>query len=272
MRSDITDQLFLRAVNHPSPDFGMEALSSLPGDVAVERKRFQQLLRSYVDQWIDTGVSRDGREDLTERGLLRGEWFQQGRLLPFAIEKSKALEDVLTVVLEVFRQNPQVFLSADGLQIAFPALQPKLEHAPLNDLAERAAKRFFVWFLASDLRAKLGKCRACHLYEIKTRKTYKRGTYCRLCKAKASARELTQKKRQDLKRRRKKELGAVLRSRKTGIDLNDLATRKRLAKEVNRRVKGGPEITSKWVKRNLPTTDDSLRPPSHTRNRPTTTI
>src|SRR5271169_653890 len=173
MSSDITGQLFLHALNDPSPHFGMDALNSLPG-YAAEQKRFQQLLRSYVDQWIDTGVSQDGRQDLTERGVFRTEWFARGQLLPSAVDKSKALENVLTVALEVFRQNPQTFLSAEGLEITFPAFQPKMEHAPLNDLAERVAKRFFVWFLASDLRVKLGKCRACRLYEIKTRKLYKR--------------------------------------------------------------------------------------------------
>jgi hypothetical protein len=123
--------------------------------------------------------------------------------------------------------------------------------APLNGLAEREAKRFFVWFLASDLRVKLGKCRACQLYEIKARKFYKRGTYCRRCKAKTSAGEITQKKREDLQKKRKEALNTVLKSLKQKIDRNDLLMRKRLADKVNRQLRGEKGISSKWVKRNL---------------------
>ena len=131
--------------------------------------------------------------------------------------------------------------------------------APLNGLAEREAKRFFVWFLASDLRLKLGKCRKCLRYEIKTRRFYKGGTYCRRCKASTSAGEITRKKRQDLQRKREEALTAV-KSWKARIDRNDLPTRKRLAEEVNRRLKGEKGITSKWVKRNLP---DEVQPRSN---------
>jgi hypothetical protein len=42
-------------------------------------------------------------------------------------------------------------------------------------------------FLSSVTRVKLGKCRKCFRYEIKARKPYKQGTYCRRCKAKTSA-------------------------------------------------------------------------------------
>jgi hypothetical protein len=106
-------------------------------------------------------------------------------------------------------------------------------------------------FLASHLRVKLGKCRACDNYEIKTRTFYKAGTYCRRCKAKTSAGKITREKRQNLQRKRKETLDAVLKSWKRKIDPNDLAMRKRLAGEVNRQLKGENEITSKWVKRNL---------------------
>jgi hypothetical protein len=251
MRWDITDRLFLRALNESTPHFGIDKLSSLLG-YGAEQMTFQRLLRGYADQWIDTGVFEDGTEDLAERGRLHDKWFKHGRLLPYAFEKSRALESAYTIVLEVFRQNPQVTLSEEGLKITFSTYEPKLSDSSLNGLAEREAKRFFVWFLASGLRVKLGKCRACGLYEIKTRKFYTRGTYCRRCKAKTSAGEITQKKRQDLQRKRKEALNAVLKSSKQKIDRNDLPTRKRLADEVNRRLKGETGISSKWVKRNLP--------------------
>jgi hypothetical protein len=250
--SDITDQRFLRALNHQSPRFGMDELSALPA-YKVEQKQFQRLLRVYVDKWIDTGVTQDGREFLTERGISRAELFEQGRLLPCAFEKEMGLMDVLTVVLEVFQQKPSAtFVSpAEGLEITFPTYEPKFSDAPLNGLAEREAKRFFVWFLASDLRVKVGKCLACGLYEIKTRKSYKRGTYCRRCKARTSALEITRKKRQDIQSKREEALNAVLKSWKGTIDWNDLRTRKRLTDDVNRRLKNEGKMTSKWIKRNL---------------------
>jgi hypothetical protein len=259
MSSDITDQSFLGALNDPSSHFGEDALKSLP-EYPAALEVFRRLLRGYVDQWIDTGVSQDGSEDLTERGFYLHEWFVQRQLLPYADEKAGAVCTSSEVVLEVYRQNPQTVLAEDGLHIIFPTCVPKMENAPLNVLAEREAQRFFVWFLASRLRVKLGRCRRCQLYEIKTRKFYKRGTYCRRCKAKTSAGEVTQKKRRDLQRRRKEALAAVLKSR-VGIDLNDLTMRKMLAEEVNWQLNGEPKISSKWVKRNLPD-DRRQRPPS----------
>ena len=120
--ADITDRLFLRALNHPSPHFGMDELSALPGYDA-EQKRFQRLLREYVEQWIDTGVFEDGTEDLAERGRLHNRWYRQGRLLPYAFEKSRALEAALSVVLEVFLEKPAASVSEDGLQIVFLELR-----------------------------------------------------------------------------------------------------------------------------------------------------
>lgn len=251
MSSDITHVLFLSAMNSPSPYFGMAELSSQPGYDAAQ-KQFQMLLRSYVDQWIETGIYLDGRENLTKRGVPRRGWFKQGQLLAKAQKQYTALVMVGTLVLEVFGDAVrQTSVSPDGLEITFSTYEPKMEDAPLGVLAEREAKRFFVWFLASDLRVKLGKCRACSLYEIKTRKSYKAGTYCRRCKAKTSAGEITQKKRQELKRHRKETLTAVLKSWPERLDPNDLAMRKRVADEVNRRLRGQHKITSKWVKRNL---------------------
>ena len=249
MGSDITDQRFLRALNDQLPRFGTDQLSSLPGYDA-EQKRFQLLLRGYVDKWIHTGVTHDDREFLTERGISPPERFEQGRLLPCNFEKEMGLADVLTVALELFQQKPsEAFVSEDGLQIVFPEYEPKMADARLSSLAEREAKRFFVWFLASDLRVKLGKCRACGLYKIKTRKFYKSGTYCRPCKARTSAGEITRKKRQDIQRKREEALNAVLKSWKGTIDWNDLMTRKRLADDMNRRLKNDEKITSKWIKR-----------------------
>jgi hypothetical protein len=250
MGSDITEQQFLRALNDHSPRFGTDQLSSLPG-YDVERKRFRLLLGGYVDKWIDTGVTQDGREFLRERGISRAEWFEKGRLLPYAFKKKMGLVDVLTVVLGVFQQKPSAtFVSpAEGLEITFSAYEPKFSGTSLNGLAEREAKRFFVWFLASDLRMKLGKCRACEIYKIKTRPFYKSGTYCRRCKARTSALEITRKKRQDIQRKREEALNAVLKSWKGTIDWNDLRTRKRLTDDMNRRLKNEEKITSKWIKR-----------------------
>jgi hypothetical protein len=250
MPSDITEELFLRGLNSPNPHFGADEFRSLPG-YDVEREQFQPLLRSYVDQWIETGFYRDGREDLSERGVPKSEWYERGRLLPYAQDKIRVLETAPTLVLEAFRQKPQSSVSPEGIEITFPTYDPNMERAPLHGLAEREAKRFFVWFLASELRVKLGKCRACNRYEIKARKLYKNGTYCRRCKAKTSAGEITQKKRQDLQKKQMEALATILKSRSERIDLNDLAVRKRLAVEVNRRLKGEKRITSKWVKRNL---------------------
>jgi hypothetical protein len=248
--SDITEQGFLCALNDESPHRAIEKLSLISGHEA-EEKEFQRVLKGYVDQWIHTGISEDEREDLTERGLYREKLFESGQIRPYARKQAAALMDIQTVILEVLRQAPQTAQSAEGLEVIFATNEPKFEQAPLTELAEREAKRFFVWFLASELRTKLGKCRVCGRYEIKTRKFYKRGTHCRGCMAKKSAGQITQKKRQDLLRKRKEALAAVLKSKSGIVDLKNLATRKRLADQVNRRLKSRKGITSKWVKRNL---------------------
>jgi hypothetical protein len=248
--SDITEQDFLCALNDESPRGAIEKLSLISGH-ELEEKEFQRVLKGYVDQWIETGVSEDGREDLTERGFYREALRERGQIRPYALKQAASLLDVQSVVLEVFHQKPQAAQSEEGLEVIFATNEPKFEHAPLMQLAEREAKRFFVWFLASELRAKLGKCRICGRYEKKGRKFYKRGTHCRSCLARKSAREITQKNRRALHEKRTTILAAVLKSWKGRLDPKDVHSRKRLADQVNRRLKGAAPITSKWLKRNI---------------------
>lgn len=168
-----------------------------------------------------------------------------------ALKKRDALDTVYSVVLEVLGHKPQMVLSDEGLQIVFPTSEPKIGEMQLDELAEREAKRFFVWFLASDLRVKLGKCRVCQLYSKKSRTFYKNGTHCRRCKSNTSATAIMKKKREDLQRRREEALAAVLMSDNRLIDRNNVKARKSLADKVNRRVQDG-KVTSNWVKRHLP--------------------
>jgi hypothetical protein len=177
----------------------------------------------------------------------------RGRLLPRSIEKIKALDAGLTRVQNVLRGQFQIFLPSEeeGLQIVYSTFGPTEQTDPLSGRAEREADRFFAWFLVSRLHSRLGKCRRCGRYKVNTQTFYKRGTYCRSCRMRVGAAELTKKKREDRQAKRVLFVRKVLAARSGPFDVASLAQREQLAETANRKLAEEERISSKWIKRNL---------------------
>jgi hypothetical protein len=146
-------------------------------------ERLRSLLRSYVDEWIDTAMEPDGAEIPLNRDL----------------SKTQIAQSVAHGY--IYQNPPKVLLSDVGnrrLGILFLRSQPikeGLDH-PVRD-AEEEATRLFALFQASDWCYTIAKCRGCgKYYQIKNpARRYKRGTYHRRCGSRASAERATSRKR-----------------------------------------------------------------------------
>jgi hypothetical protein len=166
---------FLRVLNRKEPP--TKPLPPLmPGDVprmaATPLPTTQELLRGWVDEWLDSGKNNYGGEDPRERnfkkdsgvGLAAYEFSKQGkiRLLPDS--------------------------SSLALWLAESDKEPTGHFYPLIGSPPQSAeyaKEKLVFFLLSDLRFKLAKCRkdSCGKYFVLKHwnRLYKRGTVCESC-------------------------------------------------------------------------------------------
>jgi len=220
-----------------------------PGPVAYQKAResFRALLRTYVDEWIETGRKSNGMERPADRGLGDG-----------VIPKAPV---AMAAVARFTRNLPVLFRPEGGLQIFFA---PYNGNGALSELAEREAARFFAWFFVSDWRNTVVKCRKpdCGRYfAIKNiQHLYKRGTFCRNHSSAKSAWTITAEKRQ-----KKRELllrlatAAVKRHQKQGSrERRERPLKYYVTDYVNDRTPPAMKsvaptwpITAKWVTRNL---------------------
>jgi hypothetical protein len=124
-------------------------------------------LRSYVDQWFDTGRRADGGEEVEKRDVMR------------ASDARRALWHYLE------NAPPQwdMFKSPIGVRLIFGERTGYLGVA--RDFFEAQiveAKRLFCGIMLSDWKYRLCKCRyaRCGLYFLhpNPRRSYRRGTFC----------------------------------------------------------------------------------------------
>ena len=164
--------------------------------------------------------------------------------------------------VKVTGRVPVHFLLDGGLEIFFA---PYKWNLGVPALAKREAALYFAWFLASDWRNSIVKCRNANCgryYTIKNpSRLYKRGTYCRNHSSAKSAEVITTSKR-DEKRNLLLQLakdGLASWNRGTANERKKQRHKKYIAEFVNKRTP--PEmkliapkspITMKWVTRNLP--------------------
>jgi hypothetical protein len=180
-------------------------LLKLPSKIAHEgaRKKFVTLLREFVDDWITTGVTREGIEIPGSRSFL----------VPHKRYKFKA-ERVLKMGERIFREG--------GPTIQFPLSRPYYTvdgfgsfHPCANvwKHAKQEAERYMIWFFAvGDLKFRIVKCRKreCGRYDLIKRRNplstdkdgnytviYKRGNYCRAHNP--SAKVVTEERREKKK-------------------------------------------------------------------------
>jgi hypothetical protein len=238
-----------KAWNHFLVRKGRRPWRRPPTPLAYQKatEAFRTLLRHYIDEWIDTGRAADGMESPADRGL--GE--SERPHAPKVLEAASGATGVLHVV----------FKNEGGLEVFFC---PYKAGCSLRELAKREAARYCAWFIASDWRNTVVKCRklSCGRYfAIKnTRHLYKRGTYCRHHSSEKSAEAVTKEKRQR-KRTLLQQLAvtAVEQHQKlSATDKKEHVLKYYVADYVNQRTPAAMKsiapkspITGKWVTRNL---------------------
>jgi len=132
-------------------------------------------LRRHIDEWIDTGVEKDGVEDPRTRNLTGA---PNARSAIRRFNRARPVE--LTVTADglsvSFLQTSQLPTNAGGLmqRVGLP-----------EQTAQDAADRFLALFFLSPEHEKLAKCRRveCGRYfELRRwNQIYKRGTFCPEC-------------------------------------------------------------------------------------------
>jgi hypothetical protein len=127
-----------------------------------------EILREWVDEWLDSGRTLDG----VERPVGR-QFREDGRIRLVVFEYSK-------------RNRISLLGTSEGLKLWFdPYGERKGRPFILGVRNEDIAREKLVFFLLSDLRFKLAKCRqdGCGKYfALKHwKRTYKRGTFCSDC-------------------------------------------------------------------------------------------
>jgi hypothetical protein len=138
----------------------------------LERRIIATRLRQHVDEWLRTGWTKDGRECLAHRSLIKA---------PLAM---KALQDYTSQQhLNLrFIGSPPAFVVEDVLSRDDSGTSKMSEFAEAIRLAFREVPRLFFGLVTSDWGPRLCKCRysRCSLYFIhpKPRMWYKHGTFC----------------------------------------------------------------------------------------------
>ncbi len=129
-------------------------------------------LKLYVDEWLDTGVGKDGVEDPRNRDLTKA---------PNAHRAIKRFSRKRTAELTV---------TSDGLFVRFLSRPPVttgdlMQRVGLPKQTAEDADRLFALFCLSDWHGKLAKCRradCCRYFELRRwNRVYKRGTLCPEC-------------------------------------------------------------------------------------------
>jgi hypothetical protein len=165
------------------------------------------ILRSYIDEWIDTGFHPDGSErpykrNFTPRqrkdGESLGDYHKSAPIEATpavqAIARLHSAELVVPMEKPVYQiQNAcQVirFLPEGGIEYIKPSLsQPD---------AEKCAARIFLDFYSSEWRYRLMRCQRCRSLRVpkrNPRKYYERGWHCDQCRHGAAAQAATSKSR-----------------------------------------------------------------------------
>jgi hypothetical protein len=174
--NQVPHEYIVKVLNYPpDPDpveFGrrIEHYAECGGKVSVEERNFliaienSRWLRIYVDEWLTTGVDRDGNEDPYQRN-------------PFRTNRARR------ALLEYMEQHPPtVSLShRHGLEILIG--EPTELPTSWDEIfmtAKIDAERLFAALILRDGNECLGKCGYCGRYFWRKphRKGYKYGVFC----------------------------------------------------------------------------------------------
>jgi hypothetical protein len=174
--SFVRQEQILAALNVPplnaneGADF-LELYVAAGGKLANSRIRYaaprllSTKLRKYVNQWLSTGIDKDGCEVPSAR-----------KILEYAF---MAVQDYME------RYPPRFLLTERGLTVTLVLGGPpgrSMEVRSLFDEIEEEAKRLFTCLITSDWKDRFAKCpyAACGSYFVrpKIRRKYRRGVFC----------------------------------------------------------------------------------------------
>jgi hypothetical protein len=200
----------------------LEALNGEASDVRA-------LLRSYVDEWLGTGMDGVAEEPL-KRSL------------------SKAPNAYRAVHSYVSAYRPTIMLNDNGYHAHFG-----IGHLYEADPAKHAANQaswLFVAMVDTPWRDRVYRCHRCKVYGVLPRLSadpYKRGVHCAKCRNKATAQASTDRKREELFEKRLA-LATEAWRRWTPKDGDRKAY---VVAKVNKHMPSGEHISKNWVTWNL---------------------
>lgn len=166
---------FLALLNRSDPPrraLPLQMLGDIPRMDSMPLPTTQELLRGWVDEWLDSGKGNKGVEDPRDRTLEKAaaaalaarEYSKQGKIL--------LLPDANSLVLWLEKHDKE------------PTGSLYSPHRPPRSI--EYAREQLVFFLLSDVRFRLAKCRKeyCGTYFLLKHwnRQYKGGTLCDLCK------------------------------------------------------------------------------------------
>jgi hypothetical protein len=152
-----------------NPKLAESSPSPLLGDLRVQSE-----LRSYVDEWIDSGIQADGSEHRMERKLRRN---------------SQLLEAV-TAFIAAHPPSATICRDGSGLDSSF-SIRPRMS-------PREKAMCFFLTFFGTPQRFDLMRCHSCRRLQLPSapapRNRYEVGWFCNRC-GRTRAKAITTKKR-----------------------------------------------------------------------------
>lgn len=128
--------------------------------------RINAQLRMYIDEWLNTGRSKDGTEDPRLRDLTKA---------PTAC----------WAIRHANREAPRLEPAPNGLNLRFPTESRQASIASAFEQQVDRANTLLTLFFLCEWRLRLAKCRrddcGCYFELRKSHCTYKKGTFCPEC-------------------------------------------------------------------------------------------
>jgi hypothetical protein len=174
--------------------------------------KIPHILRSYIDEWIDTGFRPDGSEMPYSRNFIPrqrkdGEsipdYHKNAHInAPNAIQALARLHQAELIVAMDPGKAVYIYQIQDARLVARLHPEGGIEYIPEPTLANpdagKCAAQIFLEFFSTEWRYRLMRCRQCRSLcapKNKPRNGYPRGWYCNNCRNSAAAQAATEKTR-----------------------------------------------------------------------------
>ena len=211
-------------------------------DYAEADRVLIQTLREYVDEWLQTGRTKEGTEEPATRSL-------------------EAAKRACWAFIDYSMNHPPTPICGPvpGFILPFETQRRVCGlDRPIEDAKDEAA-RLFTLLVTSNWSRSIRKCQRCGTYSViskNCRSVYKRGTRCRSCSSHESAQRQTDERRKE-RHLTRLDFAAEGLNKWNQTNRRFSKTNRRSSKEiwlanyVNGRMDQPETITRKWVTRNM---------------------